>query len=104
MVGFDNGNVGMYLSPSLKSISFFIYYLTDYYNMHEYLSSTNLVYYDCIECKKRTPHICIRCHYCYSCHPKIERIEKEIEVKTKSSYKIQKPTFLMYTKNDNRHV
>ena len=104
MVGFDNGNVGMYLSPSLKSISFFIYYLTDYYNMHEYLSSTNLVYYDCIECKKRTPHICIRCHHCYSCHPKIERIEKEIEVKTKSSYKIQKPTFLMYTKSDNRHV
>jgi hypothetical protein len=66
--------------------------------MHDYLSSNNLVYYDCIECKKRTPHICIRCHYCYSCHPKIERIEKEIEIKMKSSYKMHKPTFLMYTK------
>ncbi len=72
--------------------------------MHEYLSSTNLVYYDCIDCKMRTPHICIRCHYCYSCHPKIERMEKEIEVKMKSSYKMQKPTFLMYTKSDNRYV
>ena len=91
-------------SPPLKSVLFFIYYEKDYYNMHEYLSSTNLVYYDCIECKKRTPHVCIRCHYCYSCHPKIERIEKEIEVKMKSSYKIQKPRFLMYTESDNRYA
>ena len=31
---------------------------------------------------------------------KFERIEKEIEIKMKSSYKMQKPTFLMYTKSD----
>jgi hypothetical protein len=70
--------------------------------MHEYLSYAKLVYYDCIECKKRTPHVCIRCHYCYSCHPKIERIEKEIEVKMRSNYKMQKLTFLIHTKSKNK--
>ena len=90
--------------PPLKSVSAFIYHLNNYYNMHEYLSYTKPIYYDCINCKKRTPHVCIRCHYCYSCHPKIERIEKEVEVKLRSNYKIQKPTFLMHTKNNNRYI
>ena len=46
--------------------------------MHEYLSHNSLAYYDCIDCNKRTPHVCITCHHCYSCHPKIERVEKEV--------------------------
>jgi hypothetical protein len=45
--------------------------------MHEYISDSYFIYSECTECKKRTPHVCIRCHYCYSCHPKIEKLEKE---------------------------
>jgi hypothetical protein len=75
--------------------------------MHEYLSYTKLVYYDCIECKKRTPHVCIRCHYCYSCHPKIERIEKEIRVKMRSNIKCKNRHFLCILKvitNPTNHI
>lgn len=70
--------------------------------MHEYLSYNNLAYYDCIDCNKRTPHVCIRCHYCYSCHPKIEKIEKEVELKKRYLHKMQKPTFLMHTKSNKK--
>ena len=50
-----------------------------YQTMHEYLTSygDNSRYGECIDCDKRTPHICLKCNYCYSCHFKIERIEKE---------------------------
>jgi hypothetical protein len=53
-------------------------------HMHEYITLyTNPSYGQCNECMKRTPHICLKCNYCYSCHPKIERIEKEMEKVTK---------------------
>ena len=46
--------------------------------MHEYITSyVNPSYGECIDCNKRTIHICLKCHYCYSCHFKIENIEKE---------------------------
>ena len=46
--------------------------------MHEYITSyIKPSYSKCIDCSKRTPHICVRCQYCYSCHFKIENIEKE---------------------------
>ncbi|MFZ0514910.1 MAG: hypothetical protein WAM14_25130 [Candidatus Nitrosopolaris sp.] len=47
--------------------------------MHEYLTvyDNSQSYGQCIECNKRTPHICLKCNYCYSCHPKIESIEKD---------------------------
>ena len=41
-------------------------------HMHEYLSDSRFPYGECIDCTKRSAHVCIRCHYCYSCHPKIE--------------------------------
>jgi hypothetical protein len=47
--------------------------------MSEYLSLYNLSYGECSECKERTPHICLKCHYRYSGHYIIERIEKEQE-------------------------
>jgi hypothetical protein len=51
--------------------------------MHEYLTDYNNSgsYRECIECNKRTPHICFICGYCYTCHPKIESIEKEEQAK-----------------------
>ena len=46
--------------------------------MHEYITSyIKPSYGQCVDCNKRTPHICLKCHYCYSCHFKIENIEKE---------------------------
>jgi hypothetical protein len=69
--------------------------------MHEYLTSDNLVYNKCIDCKKRTPHTCIKCHYCYSCHPKIERVEKEKEIQQIEQSQIQKLRFATYTRSKN---
>lgn len=47
--------------------------------MHEYLADHRLSspYRNCIECSKRSQHVCTTCVYCYSCHYKIERKEKE---------------------------
>ena len=49
--------------------------------MHEYLSDRYFPYGGCIECKKRTAHFCISCHYCYSYHHKIEKLEKEKDIR-----------------------
>jgi len=56
--------------------------------MHEYLTSynKNRPYGVCMECNKRTPHICLKCNYCYSCHPKMERFEKEEQAKNLIKY------------------
>ena len=47
--------------------------------MHDYLADCHLSspYRTCIECNKRSQHVCTTCSYCYSCHGKIERKEKE---------------------------
>ena len=46
--------------------------------MHEYITSyIKPSYSECIDCNKRTTCICLKCNYCYSCHFKIEKIEKE---------------------------
>ena len=46
--------------------------------MHEYITSyIKPSYSECIDCNKRTTYICLKCNYCYSCHFKIEKIEKE---------------------------
>ena len=54
-----------------------------YQTMHEYLTlcGDNSQYGECIDCNKRTPHICLKCNYCYSCHFKVERMEKEYPLK-----------------------
>jgi hypothetical protein len=78
--------------------------------MHEFLAmyDNGGSYSECIECNKRTPHICLKCNYCYSCHPKIERIEKEEQANKLIKYlnnTIQQPrqqrlspaTFVTYT-------
>jgi hypothetical protein len=44
--------------------------------MHEFLSPLKLKYSHCRWCDKRSPHICFRCGFCYSCHPKMESIER----------------------------
>ena len=68
-------------------------------HMHEYLaSSINYCYSYCVECKKRTPHICIKCHYCYSCHPKIENIKGK-KIQNKTEY--EKVTLVTFTRKTN---
>jgi hypothetical protein len=51
--------------------------------MHEYLVVHGLFppYRNCIECNKRSQYVCTACNYCYSCHHKVERKEKENEMK-----------------------
>ena len=44
--------------------------------MHEFLSPAKLKYTYCRWCDKRSPYICFRCGYCYSCHPLVENLEK----------------------------
>ena len=52
--------------------------------MHEYITSyIKPSYSACIDCNKRTTYICLKCNYCYSCHFKIEKIEKERKKKKK---------------------
>jgi len=59
--------------------------------MHEYITSyIKPMYGDCIDCNKRTPHVCDRCHYCYSCHFKIERKERERDLITSRPYSPRK--------------
>ena len=55
--------------------------------MHEYVTSyITPEYTECIDCNKRTPHICLKRRYCYSCHPLIERLEKEEQAKKLIKY------------------
>lgn len=45
--------------------------------MHEYIRDTSSWKYDiCKCCDYRTSFTCVRCKYCWSCHWKIERLEK----------------------------
>jgi hypothetical protein len=45
--------------------------------MHEFLSPLEPRYRQCRWCDKRSPHICSRCGSCYSCHPKVESVERK---------------------------
>ena len=45
--------------------------------MHQFLSPLKLKYGYCAWCNKRSPHICLRCSYCYSCHPHMESVERK---------------------------
>lgn len=50
-------------------------------SMHEYFTEyPPLSYRVCADCDKRTPHICLKCNYCFSCHYKVERLEKNEKV------------------------
>lgn len=72
--------------------------------MHEYLAvyTNNQSYGHCTDCSKRTPHVCTKCNYCYSCHPKIERIEKEAQANVliryyrKEQKQLQRVSFVTY--------
>jgi hypothetical protein len=45
--------------------------------MHEYIRESSTWKYDvCNSCDYRTPFTCVRCGYCWSCHWKKERLEK----------------------------
>jgi hypothetical protein len=43
--------------------------------VHEYLRNTEYAY--CNSCKNRTQFTCMKCNYCYSCHWKKEKLEKD---------------------------
>jgi len=69
--------------------------------VHEYLTSYgrgSSQYKKCLDCDKSTPHICLRCNCCYSCHFKIERIEKEHWRKQGNDYLV---IFTTYTIGNN---
>ncbi|CAN5303050.1 hypothetical protein BH18THE2_BH18THE2_25960 [soil metagenome] len=66
--------------------------------MHEYISDSHFLYRECIDCRKRSAHVCIRCHYCYSCHPRIEQLEKKKKY-TQVRYGIPKQLFMKYKKS-----
>lgn len=78
------------LAVDSKIFHLYLLSIYSYINVHEYAAPLTLVYHECIDCKKRTPHICIECNYCYSCHPNIERIEKEEERDEKQRKKVMK--------------
>jgi hypothetical protein len=69
--------------------------------MHEYISDSRFPYGECIDCRKRSAHVCIRCQYCYSCHPKIEQLEKSTRVKKHAHVGYQMPNqlFIKYKKS-----
>ena len=66
--------------------------------MLEYLSDSRFPYSECIDCRNRSAHVCIRCHYCYSCHPKIEQLEKEKKYNP-VRYELPKQLFMKYKKS-----
>ena len=58
--------------------------------MHEYFTEyPPLSYRICTDCAKRTPHICLKCNYCFSCHYKVEQLEKYHKVKSLGSSRKQ---------------
>jgi hypothetical protein len=71
------------------------------HDMHEYVTiyDRDSQYKECVDCNKRTPHICFRCNYCYSSHFKIERIEKEHWQKQRNTYPV---VFTTYTIRNKR--
>ena len=67
-------------------------------HMHKYISDSHFPYSECIDCRKRSAHVCIKCQYCYSCHPKIEQLEKKKKY-AQVSYRMPKQLFTKYNKN-----
>ena len=65
--------------------------------MHEYISDSHFPYSECIDCRRRSAHVCTRCHYCYSCHPKIEQLEKENKY-AQVRYQMPKQLLMKYKK------
>jgi hypothetical protein len=46
--------------------------------LHDYLRDTLVISYnECKFCGNRTQFACVRCGYCYSCHWKKEKLEKD---------------------------
>lgn len=75
-------------------------YISDFLiiSMHEYISDSHFPYGECIDRRKRSAHVCTRCHYRYSCHPKIEQLEK-IKKYSHERYQMPKQLFMKYKKN-----
>ena len=64
------------------------------------MSDSNFPYSECIDCRKRSAHVCIRCHYCYSCHPKIEQLEKRIKHTEVIGYQMPIQLFMKCRKDE----
>jgi hypothetical protein len=85
-------------------IPFALFMITDQYFhlMQEYISDSHFPYSECLDCTKRSAHVCIRCHYCYSCHPKIEQLEKR-KIHAQVNYEIPKQQhFIKYKRNPGK--
>jgi hypothetical protein len=66
--------------------------------MHEYIRETSTWKYNvCKCCDHRTPFTCVRCGYCWSCHWKKERLEKNELLKNRfvRSDRLQKTNMLI---------
>jgi hypothetical protein len=43
---------------------------------HAFLTPLQLEYKECIHCGHRKVKVCLKCRYCYSCHPVSELLER----------------------------
>ena len=60
--------------------------------MHEYIRETSFWKYEyCKCCSSRTSFTCVRCNYCWSCHWKKERLERNELLGNRIPYKVWKP-------------
>lgn len=67
----------MRLGPGEKRVTKVILESSVSHEPHEYLRDTlNSEYRKCNSCANRTEFTCIRCGFCWSCHWKMEQVEK----------------------------
>jgi hypothetical protein len=49
--------------------------------VHEFLHPLQAEYRECLYCGERKSLVCLRCGYCYECHPAMEEMEKSLIAK-----------------------
>jgi hypothetical protein len=49
--------------------------------VHEFLHALDPIYKGCLYCGARKSMICLKCGYCYECHPAIEQMERRLLAK-----------------------
>ena len=48
--------------------------------IHSFLAKPSQQYQECRDCKVRTPHLCLKCGYCYLCHAKIQSPSRQMRL------------------------
>jgi hypothetical protein len=60
--------------PFIDPSFYYIWLQSLFMHMHEYLSDSRFPYSECIDCRNRSAHVCIRCHYRASFYENIHAI------------------------------